>query len=141
MVDSTMIKTSTAEVWECTICSWVWFKRIGKTPKRCPNAKCRKLSSTAPAVFGGEPKPAEIERTVGPIRDLAAKDKLSELRKLVSAIKPEPYQDETAVEASAWECPICDKPLVRYMKRGINFGKLACAECDQAWSEAQLKRR
>ncbi len=31
-------------VWRCTACDWVWMaEQIGTVPKRCPNAKCRKL--------------------------------------------------------------------------------------------------
>lgn len=42
-----MIESSTAEVWRCTICNWVWFKRRNKTPKRCPNPRCRKAVKMA----------------------------------------------------------------------------------------------
>jgi len=44
-----MIESSTAEVWRCTICDWVWFKSQGKIPNRCPNPKCRKAVKMADA--------------------------------------------------------------------------------------------
>jgi hypothetical protein len=40
-----MIESSVAEVWRCSECGWVWFKKAGKIAKRCPNPKCRKLAN------------------------------------------------------------------------------------------------
>lgn len=44
-----MIRRVTAVVWECTACGWKWFPKAGdgRTPKRCPSRKCRKLASYA----------------------------------------------------------------------------------------------
>ena len=129
MVESViMVETTTVEVWRCTICGWVWFKREGKIPKRCPNAKCRKLYTTAPAVFGGEPKPEDLARTVGPTRKLTvsevdcaapqARATIADLRKLIENIKPEPSHPETIAEAKLPDCPVCDSPLLRWNGQG-----------------------
>lgn len=118
-----MIETRSAEVWCHTECGWVWFKREGKTPKRCPNPKCRKLSAVDPAslsslldrvahVSSQESVAAKRKRAIAAVESVLTPAKAEAEFLAISATYEEP-------DVSNPSCPDCGAEMAfnRIMKR------------------------